>query len=374
MTRRESLIALYADVFAGRTDYIPLIVSPPCPGPPSREQLWSDPEAAFAKAAAAMAPKLAVDSDWVPSVNHGMYQCVTIPRLYGARIQFLGDGSDPVPEPVFGSADEAAGAPRPAAAGAVVEEVLAVAAAARRGLPEGWALSFPASASPLDLAQLLLGGEEFLVACMTDADAVAAFLDSLTTLFIEVTKLVRDAMREQTGALPEPNRGDTPRLRGTSDAWTGAVTNRGMHFPGLRLPADSIVNMSPDLIRRLALPVIERLASALGPICLHFCTSPAPAAHVLPVLLETGCVLAVDNWQGSEVFWGPGAPAATQSRIAIVGDSDLSTPRLMDEFLAAPAVRDVPRRGGRGIVRATPAASVEEGRAIHAEWRRRFGR
>lgn len=103
-------------------------------------------------------------------------------------------------------------------------------------------------------------------------------------------------------------------------------------------------------------------------------SSPAPAGPVLPVLLETDCVLAVDNWQGSDVFWGPAAPAAMQNRIAIVGDSDLSTPRLMDDFLAHPAVSGVPRRGGRGIVRTTYAASVEEGRAIYAEWRNRFGR
>ena len=84
----------------------------------------------------------------------------------------------------------------------------------------------------------------------------------------------------------------------------GNLTCRGMYFPGVRMPFDSIVNLSPDTIRDLVLPMLPDLSKAFGGLCMHFCTAPAPAGHVLPVLLESDAVVAVDNWQGPDVFIG----------------------------------------------------------------------
>ena len=347
----ERIERLYTDAFCARDDTIPLIVSPPCPPPPAVRELRDDPAKAVARAAEALRPKLAVGSDWLPTVNVGLFQCIAVPSLYGAKLVDL-PGSEPLCEPVFPSVEAAAAAPVPDVAGPVVDELLAFIDAAQQALPPGFRLSVPASASPFDLAQLLVG-QDYLLGLIASPDATAALLHRLAGLFIELTRLVKRRMGR-------PDR--------------QYVTNRGMYLPGFRLPADAIVNLSPDLLRRFVLPVLEPIAAAFGPLCVHFCTDPAPSAHVLPVLLESRAVLAVDNWQGPDVFLGPDAPARMQAKIAVVGDYDLTTPEKMDEVLARPPVRNVPRRGGRGLVMATTAQSVEHGRRIVAEWRGRFGR
>ena len=339
----------WIDAFERRSDYIPLIVGPKCPGQPSRDALWKDTAAATAQAVKALAPKAAAGGDWIPSINIGVFQCITIPSCYGAAVCEL-KGSEPICHPRFDSIDAAVAAGVPTLEGPVIDDLFAVQDAALAALPEGWHLSLPASASPWDLAQVLMG-EEFLVAAMLQPDETAAFLDNLTTAFIELTRRVKQRMNQPDNRY---------------------VTNRGCLIPGYRLPSDAIVNFSPDLLRRFLPPVIGRIAEAFGPVVMHFCTKPAPSGHVLPVLTEIDGVLAVDNWQGPDVFIGPDAPARMQSRVGVIGDLDLTTPEKMDEVLAWPPVRDVPRAGGRPLAFNTWAPSVDDARRIYDDWRRRF--
>jgi len=63
--------------------------------------------------------------------------------------------------------------------------------------------------------------------------------------------------------------------------------------------------------------------------------------------------------------------AALQGRVAVLTDVNPTTPEQMAAFLARPAVRDVPRRGGPGRVVHTPCESIEAGRRIYGEWRKR---
>ena len=349
MAELDRIAEFYRAVFAGGSDAVPIIASPPCPGGPTRRELVTDAARAVRQAAGALAPKVEAGSDWVPSVNIGWYQGIAVPSLYGAEAVFP-EGSEPVCRPAFESAGEAARAGVPEVAGPVIDEMLRVAREAKAALPEGFRLSFPATASPWDLAQLVMSGEEFLVALMTEPDAATEFLVNLAELCVRVTNLVKRELGEGPGE---------------------TVTNRGIPFPGLRLPSDAIVNLSPELLRRFVLPVLERFAREYGRLMVHFCTKPAPSGHVLAVLAECEHVAAVDNWQGPHAFLGPDAADPMQSHVGVVTDLDLTTPGKMDEFLSLPAVRDVPRRGGRGLVVSTWAPSVDEARRIVALWRER---
>lgn len=165
----EEIQSRYVRVFASDSDYIPLIVSPPCPDQASREEWQEQPEMAVRKTAAALAPKVAVGSDWIPSVNMGWFQCIVVPSFFGARPAFT-IGSDPIVEPCFRNVHEAVQAGRPSAGGPVLEHMLSVLDTSLRGLPAGFALSFPPTASPFDLAQLLLPADEFLVSLVTEPD------------------------------------------------------------------------------------------------------------------------------------------------------------------------------------------------------------
>ena len=347
--RSDELKGIFRDAFLARSDYIPLMVNSPCGKKPTFEQLWHDTSNAVAQAAEALRPRIDVQADWVPSVNIALYQCMLIPRLYGAEI-VMQDGCEPMCRPLFSSIEEAADTAVPVAAGPAVDEMLELIDNARAALPDDFRLSFPVASSPMDLAQLLLK-EGFFVGMLDRPAETHRFLDNLAGLLIEVTQIAQGRLGQ------EPD---------------GYVTNRGMFFPGFRLPCDAIVNLSPDLIRRFVFPVLRRIHDAFGPLCIHLCTEPAYSAHVLPVLLECDAVLAVDNWQGPDVFLGDAAPARFQAKVAVVGNRDLTTAQKMDDFLVWAPVREVPRKAGRGLVMATGAESVDDGRRIYDEWRHRF--
>jgi hypothetical protein len=344
------LIRTYTEVFTGRTDYIPLLVNPPCRPLPTPYQLWRDTANSVRAAAAALAPRVAVGADWIPTVNISLFQLVTLPRLYGAEI-IEQPGSEPICRRRFAALGEAIDAGSPKAEGPAVEEMLGVLRAAKAALPEGFALSFPMVASPMDLAQLLIG-DDFFVAMLDEPEKSLAFLMNLARGAVELIGVVKREMGQGKAEM---------------------ITNRGMFFPGYRLAADAIVNLPPSLIRDMVLPVLAEFARAVGRLCVHYCSAPAPSAHVLPVLAESPNVAAVDTWQGVDVWIGESAPAAMQPRVALVGDADLSTPEKMDAFLARPPVRLVPRKGGRGIVMATGAPSIDDGRRVYDQWRSRVG-
>jgi hypothetical protein len=350
-SRTQSLCELYGRVFSGEEDRIPLMVTPTCPPGPSREELVTDTAAAVVRAAESKAPKVAAETDWLPSVCIAWYQNTAVPSAFGAGVAPV-EGAFPIARPVFRTVDEAAAAGKPDLDTQVISEMLQTVETAVRSLPEGFFLSFPATVSPLDLAQLLVPAEEFFVALLAEPEAAGTFLLNLTDMCIEVQRMVDER-------LPAPV--------------AGHLTCRGMYFPGLRLPCDSIVNLSPAAIREFVLPVLERFGPVFGQLCLHVCTAPAPAGHVLPVLLEFEAVAAVDNWQGPDVFIGDDAPASEQSQIAIITDVDLSGEAEMDAFLSRAPVRDVPRQGGRGLAVHTRADSVDEARRIYASWRERVG-
>jgi hypothetical protein len=342
----DEIQAKYVRAFNGDSDYIPLIVSPPCPGQASREEWQAQPEMAVRKTAAALAPKVAVGSDWIPSMNMGWFQCIVVPSFFGASPVFP-VGSDPIVEPFFRNVHEAVRAGRPSAGGPVLEQMLSVLDTAQKSLPEGFALSFPPTASPFDLAQILLPADEFLVSLVTEPDEVLQLLSNLADLCTEVIRLTRS------------------RLAGTASEF---VTNRGVHFPGLRLGCDALVNFSPDLLRAMALPVLQLIGREHGKLCIHYCSKPAPSSHVLPVLTECDCVAAVDTWQGSDAFIGRDAEARMQERVGLIFDEDLTNEEKMTSFLESEPIRMVPRKGGRPLVVHTSVASVEEGRRIFDAW------
>lgn len=62
-SHNERLRRAYTDVFEARTDYMPLLVGTKCPGRASMQELWHDTEAAAAKTARALQPRLEIGSD-----------------------------------------------------------------------------------------------------------------------------------------------------------------------------------------------------------------------------------------------------------------------------------------------------------------------
>ena len=341
---------LYARVFAGEEDRIPLIVTPKSSSKPTAEELMADPGAAAKRACDRMADKVEVDADWIPSIGLGWFQYITVPSLYGAKPIYL-DGSSPIFEPLFESVAEAARADSPALTSPMFDRMTATFDALQEALPEGFYLHFAPTVSPLCIAQFMVPRTDFLEALYLEPDAALTFLMNLTEVCIETIKVIRKKLKAKN--------------------LYGMITNRGIYYPGWRLPCDSLVNLSPEHLRVFALPFLERFGEELGQLCIHYCSKPAPSEHVLPVLCESDHVSAVDTWQGPDAFMGDDAPGRLQSKVALLFDVDLSTPQKMDSFLDWEPVRTVPRRNGRGIVIHTTAPTAAEGRRIYEAWRER---
>ncbi len=323
-----------------------MIVTPPCSAGPTRDELVFDTEVAVRKAVEVLRPKAAVGADWIPTVNISWFQCITVPSLFGAQPVYP-EGSEPIVTPVFSSADEAAEAGTPPIDGPVLEHMLSTLDTALRSLPDDFSLSFPPVASPFDLAQLLLPGDEFLVSLITAPEAALTFLDNLAQLCLGVLAITRN------------------RVTGTPSEF---VTNRGLWFPGLRLACDALVNWPPYCIRNTAWPILQRFGERYGKLCVHYCSKPAPSAHVLPALCECESVSAVDTWQGPDAFIGDEAPRRMQSRVALIFDVDLTNTAKMTSFLEREPIRNVPRKHGRGLVLHTSAPSVDEAKQIYQTW------
>lgn len=343
---------LYLRVFSGQEDYIPFIIKLPCPDAPTFEDYWHDLPGAVLKAAEKFKPRMQVGSDWIPTISAGMYQCISVPSLFGAEVVKL-DGSDPLIHPCFKSIDEALEAGTPPVKGDIIDRMLKdVRAVHKSTTQQGYKLCFPATASPFDLAQLMLG-EEFLISLVLTPEKAKTFLANLSKLAIEIINMVKTEMGE------------------AKNEYNAA---KGYFFPGFRLPSDAIVNYSPDILRDVALDTLKMFGKEYGNLCIHYCTEPAPSEHILPILLESEYVKAVDNHQGPDVFIGENAPTPLQDKITIASTTNLTTPEKMDELLAKDALQNVKRNGGRGFIVFTEAESVEHGQKLYQQWQERMSK
>lgn len=244
----QRLKDMYLKVFKAETDYIPLIINPPCPGAPGVDELWNDLESAVSRAAKGLSPKEQVGADWIPSLSIGLYQCISVPSLFGGDVVKL-NGSEPISHPCLESLGEGLGYGVPEIKGDVIDRMFGDLAKAKRILDDqGYELSFPVTASPFDLAQIMLG-EQFLISLIINPEDILQFLFNITDVCIELTRRAKEVMG-----------------LGVDEY----VTNRGMFFPGLRLPCDAIVNFSPELIKDFVLPVLEKFSEHFGDLCVHF--------------------------------------------------------------------------------------------------------
>jgi hypothetical protein len=149
------------------------------------------------------------------------------------------------------------------------------------------------------------------------------------------------------------------------------VTNFGILGAGLRLGEDSMVNLSPEMIRRFCLPafaLVNRLAGGRGHV--HFCSLPASRfEHIYPALAQAPEVAVISSQFGFETY--AGRLEALRGRLAVetfYGDAYLyvcehygSFRHWADDF--------VPRyKDESGLVLYFQVASVEEGREVWAVW------
>jgi hypothetical protein len=316
---------------------------------------WLDPEPFLEFQTGVLADTLAVGSDLLPAVAINHLGDAVVTSLFGAR-QFMPEAGSatlqevgPTPLPVFSDIREVEGLAEPPLDAGIVPAVERLLLRYREALPAWVHVVAPMPAGPFSTAMELRGSD--LIYDLVDAPAPAARLIEMCA------RLIWEAeahLREIAGTPLDEH-----------------VTNFGILGAGLRLGEDSMVNLSPEMIRRFCLPafaLVNRLAGGRGHV--HFCSLPASRfEHIYPALAQAPEVAVISSQFGFETY--AGRLEALRGRLAVetfYGDAYLyvcehygSFRHWADDF--------VPRyKDESGLVLYFQVASVEEGREVWAVW------
>jgi hypothetical protein len=316
---------------------------------------WLDPEPFLEFQARVLADTLAVGSDLLPAVAINHLGDAIITSLFGAE-QFMPEAGSatlqevgPTPLPVLSDIGQVEKLTLPALDGGIMPAVERMVFRYREALPPWVHVVAPMPAGPFSTAMELRGSD--LIYDLADSPALAARLITMCARLIwEAEACLR-------------------RIAGTP--LDEHVTNFGILGAGLRLGEDSMVNLSPKLIRRFCVPafaLVNSLAGGRGHV--HFCSLPASRfEHIYPVLAQAPEVAVISSQFGFEHY--AQHLDALRGRLAVeafYGDAYRyvcerygSFRNWADDF--------VPRyKDESGLVLYFQVGSVEEGQAAWTAW------
>ena len=249
---------------------------------------WLDPAVFFEVQRRVLCDTLDVGSDLIPhvAINHVGDSVLTtmfgaelfVPTGMGATLQDVG----PTPLQVFSSIEAVASLDVPPLDAGLIPEFLKMMRYYRERLPEWVHLVSPMPAGPFSTALELRGTD--LLLDMIDRPALCRHLiDLCARLQIDVERAFRAVSGEPEDA---------------------HVSNFGIMGAGLRIGDDSMVNLSPDMIREFCIPTYRATDDALGGCGhIHFCTLPhSRFDHVFPVFADSDDVAVVSTQFGFEYY------------------------------------------------------------------------
>jgi hypothetical protein len=142
-------------------------------------------------------------------------------------------------------------------------------------------------ASPLVTASMIWDYTDFIMALLTNPQAVHHLLDLVTRATIDYVNLQLDTIADLHSmgheVLPVPRE------------------------VGLRISDDTAALLSPQLYREFGLPYNARLAEAFGGVVVHSC---GDCKHVIPAMLETPGLRGLDLTMPQNTDWTPLEKAA----------------------------------------------------------------
>jgi hypothetical protein len=107
--------------------------------------------------------------------------------------------------------------------------------------------------SPFDTATLVLDAVEFFVACYTQPEIVARFLQQITDLLVEFSRVQMEHIGPDLLAQP------------------GHLMPSVVGGPGISISDDNLAVSSPRINQHFALPLDEQLADRFGGLTIHSC-------------------------------------------------------------------------------------------------------
>ena len=342
---------MHFDVMDGKTDYIPLIINI-APNEKASITPWEamhDPKKQIEVFLKNNENNLLLPTDRVVSIESNFLECL-IPSMFGAKIYSSPGGWVDV-EPCIDDLEEFEDMEVTEGVMQQAEEHLLY---LKNNVPDNVHVAMTRFMAPLDCGVVMRGGD-FYLDLLCEPELSMQFMEKIAHISI-------DAMRRLKKVLGEP---EDRQMNATSGYW----------IRGTRLTGDSIVNVSPDVIKNMLCPVMDIFKQELGGVVLHYCCTPAPSGHVLPALAECGGVVrAVDNWQGYKTFFNEKGDGMLQDKVGMFADFPIAEVSNVEKFMELDIFSKVKRKGGRGFVVRTRAATLDQAKALYDDWQNYFAK
>lgn len=358
--RFAQIASRHANAFAWQPQgYIPLGIHVVDPG--HFEHLtyrdWLNPEPFLEYQTKVLADTLAVGSDLLPVVAINHLGDAVLTSMFGAELSMPKDGSamlqevGPTPIPMFSNIEDAAFHQMPAMDAGIMPHVDRIALCYRESLPPWVHVAAPMPASPFSTA-MELRGSTIMLDMIERPDLVHRSIDVCARLLAAIEWHVRQLIR-------------SPLDR--------HISNFGIFGPGLRLGEDSMVNLSPAMIKEFCVPAF----AAVNDLCggsghVHFCSLPhSRFEHIYPALADGSEVTVLSSQFGYEYYQNH--LEELRGRLAIESFYGDAYPYVRTKYgtFREWANEFVPRfKNESGLVLYCQVASVDEARELWNVWQK----
>lgn len=289
--RIRQIRKLHLDTFAWKGDHIPMALL--CADEKNTIRSYpgiEDPLPFFALKVRNLIECATFSSELIPTVSLDYFGDSVLPSMLGCTIEMPEQGASvqdaayvgPWILPVIRDMKAVWDLEMPGLDAGYCPTALEAAAFFREQLPENVNLSTIWKIEPFTLAALLRGNDIY-----TDfydyPEEVHHLLDFCTDLLIMVEKALRRVSRHSDN---------------------DNISHWGIVSPGIRLNGDSILNLSPALLREFVLPSWKKLADAFGgPVYNHYCSTYASRGlHLFDAIWDCPHVAGLSTQVGVEYY------------------------------------------------------------------------
>jgi hypothetical protein len=143
----------------------------------------------------------------------------------------------------------------------------------RQRTHDGLPIALTDTQSPFDTATLILDAAEFFAACYAEPEIVTGFLQKITDLIVEFSRVQME--RIGPALLTQP----------------GHLMPSFVGGPGISISDDNLAVSSPQINRRFALPMDEQIAVQFGGLSIHSC---GVWTHTMSMLDELRNITAIE--------------------------------------------------------------------------------
>lgn len=226
-------------------------------------------------------------SDLYPVLGIKNYGPALVPSLFGAELIAPDNDVEAIEntgywiKPLFASMEEAAAfRPEDLGSSILMDKLVKQIEYYRKNAPAD--IEIPVMmCGPFSTAELLRGPDIYMD--MFDyPEETLAFMETCARATVYCMKQCRE-------------------IAGCPPIETGAPTSFGMYYPGLRFGDDSVINLSPDMLKEFVLPAYDLMAKEFG--CsfeIHCCSMPTSmVGHLVDAFLDCDTVKGISSQLGT---------------------------------------------------------------------------